>query len=256
MIEIEEEKEIVVIEKDIEYLYEKIKPMKISFQGSTLQEVNTKLIDSSNIKDMSYMFAEMRQIESVDLNGLDTSNVTNMTAMFYNSTFKRLDLSGLDTSKVTSMNAMFQACRSLESLDVSNINTSKVTNMSDMFKFCTNLKELDLSGFNFSNATSLANMFLEANNIQEIKGVLDIPKVTSTADMLGYCHQLKEIRIKNLRANLLLNTAVNLSAESINYILMNVQNITEHKTITLGNNMSKASQEAIQNATSKGFTVV
>ena len=256
MIELDEEKELAIIEKDIQYLYEKIKPTGISFRGSTLSEINTKLIDSSSIKDMSYMFAEMRQIESIDLKELNSSNATNMTAMFYNSTFKRLDLSSWNTSQVTTMNAMFQACRSLENLDVSNIDTSKVTNMSDMFKFCTNLKELDLSNFDFSNTTSLANMFLEANNIQEIKGILDIPKVTSTADMFGYCHQLKEVRLKNLRANLLLNTVVNLSAESINYILMNVQPITEHKTITLGSNMSKASEEAILNATSKGFTVV
>lgn len=256
MIEIEDEKELVVIEKDIEYLYEKIKPMNISFRGSTLDKINTKIIDSSSIKDMSYMFAEMKNIEKLDLSEFDTSNATIMSAMFYNSTFKNLNLSTFKTSLVTMTNSMFQGCRSLTDLTISNLDTSNVTNMSYMFAFCSNLTTLDLSNFDFSNTTSLANMFLESNALEEIKGVLDVTNVTSTADMFGYCSSLKEIRLKNLKANLLINTAPNLSAESINYILMNVQQITEPKTITLGSNMSKASQEALENATAKGFTVV
>ena len=82
MIEIEDEKEIVVIEKDVQYLYEKIKPMSISFRGSPLSEIKTEIIDASNVKDMSYMFAEMKNIENLDLSDFDTSNATNMTAMF------------------------------------------------------------------------------------------------------------------------------------------------------------------------------
>lgn len=256
MIEIEDEKELVVIEKDIQYIYEKLKPNILSFRGSTLDKINTKIIDSSSIKDMSYMFAEMKNIEKLDLSEFDTSNATIMSAMFYNSTFKNLNLSTFKTSLVTMTNSMFQGCRSLTDLTISNLDTSNVTNMSYMFAFCSSLKELDLSNFDFSSVTSLANMFLEANGIIEIKGILDIPNVTSTADMFGYSSSLKEVRIKNLKANLLVNTAPLLSSESINYMLMNVQNITETKTITLGSNMSKATQEAIQNATSKGFTVV
>lgn len=256
MIEIEDEKELVVIEKDIQYIYEKLKPNVLSFRGSTLDKINTKIIDSSNIKDMSYMFAEMKNIENLDLSEFDTSSATSMTAMFYQSTFKNLDVSNFDTSNVTMMNAMFQACRSLETLEVKNIDTSKVTNMSYMFAFCSPLKILDLSGFNFESTTGVSNMFLEDNNLEEIKGILDFKNVTATADMFGYASKLKEVRIKNLKANILLNTAFVLSADSINYILMNVQQISESKTITLGSNMSKASQEAIANATSKGFTVV
>ncbi len=256
MIEIEEEKELVVIEKDIQYLHDKIKLMALSFRGATVAEINTKLIDASDVKDFSYCFAEMRNIEDIDLSEFDTSNATIMSAMFYNSTFKNLNLSTFKTSLVTMMNSMFQGCRSLTDLTISNLDTANVTNMSYMFAFCSSLKTIDLSNFDFSSTTSLANMFLESNALEEIKGVLDVTNVTSTADMYGYCSSLKEIRLKNLKANLLMNTAPNLSADSINYILMNVQQISESKTITLGSNMSKASQEAIANATSKGFTVV
>ena len=193
------------------------------------------VIANTDSSYLFYMFSNLSSIE--DLEHLDTSNVTNMSHMF-------------DQDQPNYVTG------ALVELNVSSFDTSNVIDMSYMFSGCINLTTLDLSNFDFSSVTSLANMFLEANGIIEIKGILDIPNVTSTADMFGYSSSLKEVRIKNLKANLLVNTAPLLSSESINYMLMNVQNITETKTITLGSNMSKATQEAIQNATSKGFTVV
>lgn len=254
MIFLNEENEIIVIEKDVQYLYDTIKPMTISFRGSANTEINTKLLDTSEIKDMSFIFAEMKNVENIDLSSFDTSNATTMTAMFYNSTFKNLDLSSFDTSKVTMMNAMFQACRNLTDLDISNFDTINVTNMSDMFMFCQNLKELDLSNFDTSNVTTMGRMFLENNNLIEVKGYLDMSNVVTTGSMLSYCQNLKEIRLKNLKNNLDLTTASALSSESINYLLMNVQKV-DSKTISLGSNLSKASEDSIENATMKGWTI-
>ncbi|WP_242694321.1 BspA family leucine-rich repeat surface protein, partial [Enterococcus hirae] len=66
--------------------------------------------------------------------GFDTSNVTDMYAMFYDmSNLTSLDLSNFDTSKVTDMSYMFEGMSSVTSLDLSGFDTSKVTDMSDMF---------------------------------------------------------------------------------------------------------------------------
>jgi len=255
MIEIDEEKEITIIEKDIQYLYAKIKPTNVSFRGSTLDTIKTEIIDTSNIKDMSYMFAEMKNIENLDLSDFDTSNSTNMSAMFYGSNFKSLDLSSFDTSNVTTMNGLCQGCRSLENLDLSNFDTSNVTNMSYMFTFCTKIKKLDLTSFDTSKVTNMQNMFTEMSNLEKLLGILNLENVTNVNNILSYCQKLTEIRLKNLKTNLLLNTALNLSEESINYLLLNVQDITETKTITLGSNILKASEEAIATATSRGWIV-
>lgn len=64
----------------------------------------------------------MTSFENIE--GLDTSNVTNMNCMFQdcsNAAFY-LDVSGLDTSNVTSMSRMFQNCSgaAFTTLDVSN----------------------------------------------------------------------------------------------------------------------------------------
>lgn len=94
-------------------------------------------------------------LNEVDLSGLDTSNVTNMSNMFYGcSSLTSLDVSNFNTSNVTDMSGMFQNCRSLTSLDVSSFNTSKVNSYSsfaNMFYGCNSLKALDLSNFDFSN---------------------------------------------------------------------------------------------------------
>jgi len=54
--------------------------------------------------------------------------------MFYRcGSLTELDVSGLDTSKVTDMSYMFYRCGSLTELDVSGLDTSKVTDMRNMF---------------------------------------------------------------------------------------------------------------------------
>ena len=47
---------------------------------------------------MSYMFRDCRGLTSLDLSTFDTSNVTNMYYMFYNSSATTLNLSSFDTS--------------------------------------------------------------------------------------------------------------------------------------------------------------
>lgn len=257
MIEIEEEKEITIIEKDIQYLYAKIKPTNVSFRGYKEELLKTEIVDTSNLTNMSFVLAEISNAKELDLTNWNTSKVTTMRAMFYgDSNLTELKLNSFDTSNVTDMAAMFQNCRNLANLDVSSFDTSNVTDMSDMFIFCQNLKKIDLSSWDTSKVTTMGRMFLEMNNLEIIEGILDLQNVTNANNCLSYCQKLKKVRLKNLKANLLLDTALSLSEDSVNFILLHVQEVSEPKTITLGSNLSKASEEAIANATLKGFTIV
>ena len=105
-------------------------------------------------------FADFNKMTSIDLSALDTSEVTNMSAMFsYCSSLTSLDVSKFDTSQVTDMSSMFGGCSSLTSLDVSKFNTSEVTNMNSMFSFCDSLTSLDVSSFDTSQVTDMNSMF-------------------------------------------------------------------------------------------------
>ena len=104
----------------------------------------------------SRLFAYLTNVKKLDLSGLDTSNITNMGAMFYGcSSLTDLNLSSFDTSKVTSMSNMFWNCSSLTDLNLSSFDTSKVTNMSNMFSTCSSLADLNLSSFDTSNVTNM-----------------------------------------------------------------------------------------------------
>ena len=68
---------------------------------------------TSNVKDISYMFCNYKNLESLNLSGWDTSNVENMHEVFYCcENLKSLDLSGWDTSNVKDMGMieMFTGC--------------------------------------------------------------------------------------------------------------------------------------------------
>jgi surface protein len=84
-------------------------------------------LDTSNVKNMGWMFSGCSSLQSLDMSGFDTSKVEDMSGMFWNcSSLQSLDMSGFDTSKVENMNYMFGGCSSLQSLDLSGFDTSKV----------------------------------------------------------------------------------------------------------------------------------
>ena len=107
------------------------------------------------------MFKQLSNIIAIDFgDNIDTSNVTNMSEMFFNCPIlSSLDLSGFNTSNVTNMSSMFYHCSSLTSLNLSSFDTSNVTSMYGMFYECTELSSLDLSSFNFGSDTIFTLMF-------------------------------------------------------------------------------------------------
>ena len=119
--------------------------------------------DSSELFSFAgfYLLEPVNSLETINFgNCFDTSNVANMSGMFANClSLTNLDLSGFDTGNVTDMSEMFYYCKSLTELDVSGFDTSNVTDMAAMFASCNNLTELDVSGFDTSNVTDMSGMF-------------------------------------------------------------------------------------------------
>ena len=89
-------------------------------------------------------FLDMQYLQTItDMNYLNTSEVTNMSSMFaLCPKLTSLDLSSFNTSKVIDVTGMFNGCNGLTSLDLSSFNTSKVTYMTFMFYNCTNLRTI------------------------------------------------------------------------------------------------------------------
>ena len=116
-------------------------------------------LDTSNVTNMQAMFTSCENLTNLDVSCWDTSNVTNMTYLFNGCTgLTNLDVSNWNTSNVTNMSDMFGSS-GLTSLDLSNFDTSKVTTMEGMFAMCKNLSSVDLSSFNTENVTNMGGMF-------------------------------------------------------------------------------------------------
>lgn len=78
------------------------------------------------------LFYGMKNATTIDLSHFNTSNVENMSWMFYHSDATELNISSFDTSKVTNMQNMFGGVKT-KNLDLSSFDMSKVTNMNGMY---------------------------------------------------------------------------------------------------------------------------
>ena len=151
-------------------------------------------------EDSSYLFCEFDKLESIEgLEYFDTSNVTNMSSMFYLCTnLKELDISDFDKLKVTNMNSMFGECHNLIRLNVSNFNTSNVTDMSYMFVNCTYMTNLNISNFNTSNVTDMSCMFASCQNLTNLDiSTFDTSNVTNMSYMFVGCSSLTKLDVSN-----------------------------------------------------------
>ena len=116
------------------------------------------------------MFMWFTKMETVDLAGFDTSEVTSMNTMFYMmNSLKNINVSGFNTSKVTDMNSMFDQTGVIEELNLSNFDTSNVTDMKWMFFGLNKLKKLNLTNFDTSRVTNMYGMFDAMTDVSEIK---------------------------------------------------------------------------------------
>ena len=135
----------------------------------SLETLDLSGLDTSQVTDMRGMFADCKSIRSLDLSGWDTSRVENMGRMFAGcESLEQLDLSGWDLSSARHLESMFRECRSLESLDLSGWDTSKVTDMSLMFARCESLEKVDVASWDVSNVTNMTWMFADCDSLEQL----------------------------------------------------------------------------------------
>ena len=153
--------------------------------------INLIVDENANIKlpeDSSNYFKSCTKLYHVDLRGLDTSDVKNMSSMFSNI-----------CDDVHSWNGV---------LDIRNFDTRKVTNMSSMFGYCSYLKTI-IIGDNFSLAETqgqMTNMFnsdyaLAGGQGTEYDGN-DYPSIDGGSGDPGYFTSVDQLPIQVTPENL------------------------------------------------------
>ena len=167
---------------------------------SLTQIVGIEYLNTSNVENMSSMFYMCTSLTSLDVSHFNTSNVTSMYQMFWGcEKLTSLDLSHFDTRKVTKIAEMFMFCSSLSRLDLSNFDTSHVDDFQGlgyMFAYCENLTSLDISNFNTSKITVMNTMFINCKNLTKIDlSSFDTRKVVNMNQMFAGCTALTTINV-------------------------------------------------------------
>lgn len=170
------------------------------FNFSKLVNINfNNVVETSNVTNMSEMFADCLALTKLDLSSFNTRKVINMSGMFEWSPYLiKVNLSNFDTSNVINMFGMFNKCDSITNLDLSNFDTRNVTDMARMFYKCFNLKGVNLSSFNTSNVTDMSYMFNSCSNLKELNlSNFETSKVTSFMGIFQGCSLLESLDISN-----------------------------------------------------------
>ena len=158
--------------------------MAAMFMNSQAQSIDLSSFDTSNVTNMMAMFVFSKATELKGLNSFDTSKVTNMFGMFGYSVATSIDLSNFNTSKVTDMNFMFSDSQ-VTTLDLSNFDTSKVTDMSTMFAYGKATEIIGLNKFDTSNVTDMSFMFADSQVTTLDLSNFNTSNVTNMASMFS-----------------------------------------------------------------------
>ena len=169
------------------------------YDCKSLRSVDLSGLDTSQVTSMASMFEGCSSLASLDVSSFDTSSATDMSRMFeFCSSLASLNLSSFDTSKVTGMSFMFYYCPKLASLDVSSFDTSQATDMSAMFYYCSSLKSLDVSSFDTSKVTGMASMFEGCSSLASLDvSSFDTSQATDMSSMFDYCPKLASLDVSS-----------------------------------------------------------
>lgn len=143
----------------------------------TLKKLDLTGLNTSNVTDMSCFCTANWELEELNLGNIDTKNVENFNGAFcYNTKLKTIDLSVLDTRNATNMSQLFMQ-GGYEEI-ILNCNIENCTDLSDMFNTCNNLHSLDLGNFNMISVENTDGMFYMTSKLTNVTGIISNLKVS------------------------------------------------------------------------------
>ena len=138
------------------------------YDGSTIvKNYNIDGIDTSKVTDFKEMFASARRGNTpkspLDFSKINTVNAITLSGMFYNSSFSSIDVSHFDTKNVRHLSDMFK-CAELNTshIDLRNWDVSRVDSTSGMFEDAR-IGRVDIGGWGSHSLHDTSNMFRNAN---------------------------------------------------------------------------------------------
>lgn len=155
---------------------------------------NCTLWDTSNISNLSNLFFNCTKLKQIDLHTWNTKSVSTCYWLFRGcSSLEFINIDGWNTCNVYDMDRMFGECSKLITIKgLNKLNTSNVQFMRLMFISDTSLKSLDLSSFDTQNCIDTSQMFRDCYNLKSIyvSDTFVMTKVYNSTQMFLNCISL------------------------------------------------------------------
>ena len=145
----------------------------LSFSNLTGNVIIFDLDNYFHSMEIGMVFSHNSSMTSLDLSNLNPKNISMSWSFENDENINSLNVNTWNTSNVKTMHRVFINCLSLTTLDLSNWNTSNVTKMTEVFGGCSSLTTLDLSGWNTNNVTEMNNLFSGCSSLSYL--IIDSP---------------------------------------------------------------------------------
>ena len=212
-----------------------------------------RISEGYNPAIIDYCFSQNRALKS--LPSIENISMAVNLSSFASACGSLIDVSLGVLTKATDISSAFSGCYSLTSAAIGA--APKVTNASSLFFGCPSLKDvsIDLSGGLLTNFTYA---FFNCSSLRRVTGIIDLSNANSTTASFQGCSLLEEVRVKGLKVDLDLSACVNLSMESVRYLIENAQAVSD-KRIDLSRALLDAHEEELgdlgDTASDKGWTI-
>jgi len=189
--------------------------------------------DTSQITDMSELFKDMKLFDA-DISGWNVARVTTMKSMFEGAAVFNKDLSKWDVSKVTNMASLFTNAKQFTGTGLSawKDKVRSVTTMKSMFEGAAVFNQ-DLSNWNMPKVTDMSFMFAKAENFEgkglktwNVDNVINMANMfTSATKFNGDIRTWTFKKVKNMAQ--MFKNAVSFSQDQLDWAVGTVTDMNE-----------------------------
>ena len=134
-------------------------------------EINVSQWNTSKIKYFDKMFSNCQSLAFLDVNNWDMISGCSLNSMFSYSGITDIDLSKWDTSNISNLSNLFFNCTKLKQIDLHTWNTKSVSTCYWLFRGCSSLEFINIDGWNTCNVYDMDRMFGECPKLITIKGL-------------------------------------------------------------------------------------
>lgn len=134
-------------------------------------EINVSQWNTSKIKYFDKMFSNCQSLAFLDVNNWDMISGYSLNNMFAYSGITDIDLSKWNTSNITNLSNLFFECTRLKQIDLHTWNTESVSTCYWLFRCCSSLEFINIDGWNTCNVYDMDRMFGECPKLIAIKGL-------------------------------------------------------------------------------------